>query len=104
MAVKLETGLIANFAEAVDCGIDKVIIDLHRVKELHMGIVKLLAHTTDSSNELSLHLALVASKEMAVAFKVYQDTCSWAVFALFDAAKASLSMPEQTCLEKAVRA
>jgi len=91
-AVLAEAGnyLKLKLAEAVDSGINKAIVDLHQVKTLHMGLIKLLMHTMQTCRELAVHFALVGNTNIATECKGFEDTRAWVFYDTLDVAKSSV--------------
>jgi two-component system cell cycle response regulator len=79
-----------KLAEAVDAGHNKAVIDLHLLKSLHMGVIKLLVQTMQTCRELGMQFALVGNPQIIAECKGFEETSSWAFFGSLDEAKASL--------------
>ncbi len=92
-AVLAEVGayLKPKFAEAVDAGVNKVVIDLHHVKALHMGIIKLLFQAMQTCRELAISYALVGHAQLVSECKGFEDTRGWTFHDSLEDAKASLA-------------
>ncbi|MCR6654568.1 MAG: response regulator [Opitutus sp.] len=84
------TYLKPKFAEAVDAGHNKVVIDIHQLKSLHMGIIKLLFQAMQTCRELAMHFALVANPQIITECKGFEDTRGWTFYDSLDEAKANL--------------
>lgn len=84
------TYLKPKFAQAVDAGINKVVIDIHLLKSLHMGIIKLLVQAMQTGRELGLHFALVGNPQVISECKGFEDTRGWKFFDSLADAKANL--------------
>jgi two-component system, cell cycle response regulator len=82
--------LKVKLSEAVDSGINKAIVDLHSVKTLHMGLIKLLMHTMQTCRDLAVHFALVGNTNIATECKGFEDTRAWTFYDTMDEAKANL--------------
>jgi len=78
-----------KFAEAVDAGHTRAIIDVHALKSLHMGVIKLLVQTMQTARELGIQFALVGNAQIATECKGFEDTRSWHFYESLDEAKAS---------------
>jgi two-component system cell cycle response regulator len=91
-AVLAEAGLYLKpkFAEAVDAGHNKVVIDVHQIKSLHMGIIKLLFQAMQTCRELGMHFALVGNAHIITECKGFEDTRSWTFYDSLADAKANL--------------
>ncbi len=92
-AVLAEVGayLKPKFAEAVDAGINKVVLDVHHVKSLHMGIIKLMFQSMQTCRELAIQYALVGHAQIVTECKGFEDTRSWAFHDSVEEAKGSFA-------------
>jgi two-component system cell cycle response regulator len=79
-----------KFAEAVDAGHTRAIIDVHGLKTLHMGIIKLLVQTMQTARELGIHFALVGNSHIASECKGFEDTRAWHFYESVEDARASI--------------
>ncbi len=91
-AVIAEAGayLKPKFAEAVDAGFNKVVIDIHQIKSLHMGVIKLLFQAMQTCRELAMQFALVGNAQIISECKGFEDTRGWTFYDSLDDAKANL--------------
>ncbi len=91
-AVIAEAGayLKPKFAEAVDAGYNKVVIDIHQIKSLHMGIIKLLFQAMQTCRELAMQFALVGNPQIISECKGFEDTRGWTFYDSLDDAKTNL--------------
>ena len=80
-----------KFAEAVDAGYNKVVIDIHQIKSLHMGIIKLLFQAMQTCRELAMQFALVGNPQIISECKGFEDTRGWTFYDSLDEAKSNLS-------------
>ncbi len=85
------TYLKPKFAEAVDAGFNKVVIDIHQVKSLHMGIIKLLFQAMQTCRDLAMHFVLVGNPQIISECKGFEDTRGWTFCDSIDDAKNTLS-------------
>lgn len=78
-AVLAEVGayLKPKFAEAVDAGFNKVVLDVHQIKSLHMGTIKLLFQAMQTCRELAIQFALVGNAQIVAECKGFEDTRGW---------------------------
>lgn len=91
-----------KLAEAVDAGHNKAIIDIHRVRSLHMGVIKLLMQAMLTCRELAMHYSLVGNPQIITECKGFEDTRAWNFFLSLDEAKAALGRsPSQPAAPKA---
>jgi two-component system cell cycle response regulator len=79
-----------KFAEAVDAGHNKVVIDIHQIRSLHMGIIKLLFQAMQTCRDLAMQFALVANAQIISECKGFEDTRGWTFYDSLDEAKANL--------------
>lgn len=79
-----------KFAEAVDAGHNKVVIDIHHIRSLHMGVIKLLFQAMQTCRDLALQFALVANPQIVTECKGFEDTRGWTFYDSLDEAKANL--------------
>ena len=79
-----------KFAEAVDSGYNKVVIDIHPLKSLHMGVIKLLFQAMQTCRDLGMQFALVANAHIISECKGFEDTRGWTFYDSLDDAKANL--------------
>jgi two-component system cell cycle response regulator len=79
-----------KFSEAVDAGHTRMVIDIHQVKTLHMGVIKLLLQTMQTCRELTLLFALVGNHQIVTECKGFEDTRNWQFYDSVDDAKANL--------------
>jgi len=91
-AVIAEAGayLKPKFAEAVDAGFNKVVIDIHPIKSLHMGIIKLLFQAMQTCRELAMQFALVGNPQIISECKGFEDTRTWRFYEALEEAKVNL--------------
>lgn len=91
-AVLAEAGLYLKpkFAEAVDAGHNKVVIDIHQIKSLHMGVIKLLFQAMQTCRELGMQFALVGNAHIITECKGFEDTRGWTFYDSIDEAKTNL--------------
>ncbi|PTX90885.1 response regulator [Opitutus sp. ER46] len=92
-AVIAEAGayLKPKFAEAVDAGFNKVVIDVHQIKSLHMGIIKLLFQAMQTCRELAMQFVLVGNAQIISECKGFEDTRGWTFYDSLEEAKTNLS-------------
>jgi two-component system cell cycle response regulator len=84
------TYLKPKFAQAVDAGHNKVVIDIHQIRSLHMGIIKLLFQAMQTCRELAMQFALVANPQIISECKGFEDTRGWTFYDSLEDAKANL--------------
>ena len=92
------TYLKPKLAEAVDAGHNKTIIDIHQIKSLHMGVIKLLMQGMQICRELGMHFALVGNTQIISECKGFEDTRNWTFYESLDEAKANLGKAPATAL------
>lgn len=79
-----------KFAETVDAGYNKVVIDIHQIKSLHMGIIKLLFQAMQTCRELAMQFALVGNPQIISECKGFEDTRGWTFYDSLEEAKTNL--------------
>jgi two-component system cell cycle response regulator len=79
-----------KFAEAVDAGHAKGIIDIHLVRSLHMGVIKLLMQAMLTCRELAMQYALVGNPQIIAECKGFEDTRAWTFHLTVEEAKTAL--------------
>ena len=79
-----------KFAEAVDAGTNKVVIDIHHVRTLHMGVIKLLFQAMQNCRELAMQFALVGNPQIIAECKGFEDTRGWTFYDSVEDAKVNL--------------
>jgi two-component system cell cycle response regulator len=84
-----------KFSAAVDGGISKTVIDIHALKTLHIGVIKLLFQAMQVCNELGMQFALIGNPQVIAECKGFEDTRAWAFFDSVDEAKASFGKAQQ---------
>ncbi|MDP2136660.1 MAG: response regulator [Candidatus Didemnitutus sp.] len=77
-----------KMAAAVDAGLSKAIVDVHLIKSLDMGLIKLLVQSMQTSRELGINFALVGNAQIVAECKGFEDTRAWSFFGSIDEAKA----------------
>ena len=87
---EVATYLKPKLAEAVDAGHNRAIIDIHQVKTLHMGVIKLLMQAMQTCRELAMQFTLVGNPQIIVECKGFEDTRAWGFHDSLEAAKAGL--------------
>ncbi len=90
-----------KFAEAVDAGFNKVVIDIHQVKSLHMGIIKLLFQAMQTCRDLAMQFVLVGNTQIISECKGFEDTRGWTFYDSLDEAKANLGKASTPALATA---
>jgi len=84
------TYLKPKFSEAVDAGHNKVVIDIHHIRSLHMGVIKLLFQAMQTCRDLALQFALVANAQIVAECKGFEDTRGWTFYDSLEEAKTNL--------------
>jgi len=92
-----ESGLIeaggylkAKLADAVDAGQSKAIFDLHGMRSLHMGVIKLLMQAIGTTRELGVQHAVVGNAQLSAESKGFEDTKGWTFHLTAEDAKAAM--------------
>lgn len=79
-----------KFAEAVDSGFNKVVIDIHQLRSLHMGVIKVLFQGMETCRDLGMKFGLVGNAHIISECKGFEDTRSWTFYESLDEAKAGV--------------
>ncbi len=92
-----ESGLIEagsylkeKLSDAVDSGQSKAIFDLHAMRSLHMGLIKLMMQAVHTARELGVQYAVVGNAQLIAESKGFEDTKSWTFHSSAEEAKAAL--------------
>lgn len=83
--------LRAKIAEAVDSGVDKMILDMSQVKKADVGIIKLGLNVFQLCSELSLKQRMIGSDAVCSECKNYEETKDWQFETNFNEALAALN-------------
>jgi two-component system cell cycle response regulator len=87
---ELDQYLQPKLAEAVNAGINKVVINVFAIKYLHMSALKLLVQAMQACRGLGMNYALVGNPQVAAECKNLEETKFWDFHETVDAAKAHL--------------
>jgi two-component system cell cycle response regulator len=82
-----------KLAGAVDAGIGRVVIDLHAVRSLHIGIIRLLVQAMQASRDLAMQVAVVGNAALAAECRGFEETRNWTFHDSLAEAKAHLGAP-----------
>jgi two-component system, cell cycle response regulator len=81
-------------ADAVDAGLDKVILDLSQLKSADISLIKLGLELIQLCHELSLKLRMMGSEIVSAECRKYEETASWRFAASFEEAVSQLTGKE----------
>ena len=90
MLAEFDQYLRPKLADAVDAGLNKVVIDVHSIRSLHTSALKLLMQSTQACRELGMSYALVGNAQIAVECKSLEETKFWTLHETIEAAKSQL--------------
>jgi two-component system cell cycle response regulator len=79
-----------KLTEAVDAGLSRVIFDLHQLKSLQMGMIKVLFQAMQLCRELALQYALVGSGPIVTECRGFEDTRNWVFYETLDEARGNV--------------
>jgi two-component system, cell cycle response regulator len=79
-----------KLAEAVDAGHSAAVIDVHALKSLHMGVIKLLVLAMQTCRDLGVQFALVGNPQIVSECKGFEDTRNWSFHDTVEEARASV--------------
>jgi two-component system, cell cycle response regulator len=83
-----------KFAQAVDAGQNKVVIDIHQLKTLNMGVIKLLFQAMQTCRDLAMQFVLVGSPQIITECKGFEDTRGWTFYESIEEARTNLGKPQ----------
>lgn len=79
-----------KLTDAVDAGVNKLVIDLSSLNAVHIGIIKVLLQAMKTSQDMGMQFALVGNAVVTQECRGFEDTRMWTFFDTLDAAKTSL--------------
>jgi two-component system cell cycle response regulator len=79
IAYDIAANLEAKLTEAVDIGLNTLIVDLSRVEELELDLVRLCASVQKHAGELSVRMGVIASEHIRLASKNCQEAKDWVI-------------------------
>ncbi len=88
---EISTYLKPKLAEAVDAGNNKAVIDVHPLKSVNMGVIKILLQAMQTCKDLGVQFALVGNAQLIAECKGFEDTRSWVFHDTLEAAKSTFS-------------
>jgi two-component system, cell cycle response regulator len=74
---EVEQYLQPKLAEAVNAGINKVVIDVFPIRYLHMSALKMLVGTMQACRSLAMNYALIGNPQLAAECKNLEETRFW---------------------------
>jgi hypothetical protein len=83
--------LRGKISEAVDSGVDKMIIDMSQVRKADVGIIKLGLNVFQLCSELSLKQRMIGSDAVCSECRNYEETKDWQFETNFSEALAALN-------------
>jgi two-component system, cell cycle response regulator len=78
-----------KFAEAVDAGLSRVIIDVRLLKALHTGIIKHLFSAMQMCSELGMQVAVAGNPQVIAECRGFEDTRGWTFTESLEDARAT---------------
>lgn len=91
MGNEISANLRAKFAEAVDSGVDKVVIDMSQVTSADVSVVKLGLAVAQACEEFSLKQRMIGSDAISTECRNYEETKHWRFESSFEEALAALN-------------
>lgn len=85
--------LRAKVSEAVDAGLDRMVMDLSQIKKPEVTLIKLGLEACQLCHELSLRQRIIGSDAMSQECKNYEETKDWKFESSFEAAVAAFNAP-----------
>lgn len=77
VAIEVTLHLRRKMAEAVDGGLDKMVMDMGQVEKADVGLVKLALSVVQLCQELSVHLRVIASSAVLQECAQFEETREW---------------------------
>jgi two-component system cell cycle response regulator len=90
-----------KFAEAVDAGHSKVVIDIHLLRTLHMGVIKVLFQAMQICKDLGLQFSLIGNAQIISECKGFEDTRGWTFYDSVEEARANFGKAAQPAAQLA---
>jgi two-component system cell cycle response regulator len=84
-----------KFAEAVDAGISRVLVDIRLLKALHTSIIKHLFSAMQICTELNMQVAVIGNPQIIAECRGFEDTRGWAFTESLDEARATFGKAPQ---------
>ena len=91
VANEITVHLRTKVSEAVDAGLDKMVVDLSLLRGADMNLVKLGLRAIQLCQELSLKHRLIGSNVVSMDCKNYEETKDWRFVSTFEDALAALA-------------
>ena len=82
--------LRAKMTEAVDAGMDKLVVDLSQLQTANINLIKLGLTIIEQCRELAIKNSMIGSEAVRLECKNYEETKDWRFVATFEEALASL--------------
>jgi len=79
-----------QISEAVDSGIDRLVLDLTQIKDMDADLVNLGIYIIDSCHEFSIKYHLVGSSDIAAKYNQFEETKDWQFVPSIEEALSSL--------------
>lgn len=90
-ANEISLHLRTKVSEAVDAGIDKLVIDMSQLKSADVNLIRLGLNAMQLCHELSLKQRIVGSEAVCIECKNYEETKDWAFVGTFEEALTALN-------------
>lgn len=91
VANEVSLALREKISEAVDSGVDKMIVDMSQVQKADVSLIKLGLHVWQMCSELSLKQRMIGSFAVCAECKNYEETKDWQFENSFEEALAALN-------------
>jgi two-component system cell cycle response regulator len=91
IGAEIDMNLRGKIAEAVDSGVDKVVIDMSQVTLADENVVKLGLTVSRTCDEFSLKQRMVGAEAISLECKNYEETKDWKFENSFEEALAALN-------------
>lgn len=76
-----------KISEAVDNGLNKVILDVHHLTNVSMSVIKLLVQAMQICSDMELSHALVGNEQLTAECKGFEESKDWSFYDSIDQAK-----------------
>lgn len=77
---EITNNLERKTSEAVDAGLDKMIIDIRRLQKVDMAIIEMCLNVVKNASDLSMRVDFLGTAELEDACSQFQETKSWHFF------------------------
>ena len=83
---EITTNLGSKISDAVDAGLDKVVIDIRQAKRVEMSLVEMCFSIVKTAQDLSMHVDFLGNSYVQGLVNQYHETKAWHFFDTEEAA------------------